>query len=149
MSATFLKVAKRDTCTMLQVNQDGEDQWVECTKPVKGFAKKAFNEGDPCNLITDEEGVVTKIEKVGGGSSSGSSKSYSGSGKKSYGNKSSSEKSSGGSYSSTDKDASIIRQTVVKATAQTLVALQGHVDPNNVHELIDEIYKHLHDKVTE
>lgn len=51
-----------------------------------------------------------------------------------------------GNYSN-DRNESIERQCVIKATAQTLVSLQGHIDPNNVLAIAETIYNYYISKI--
>ena len=51
------------------------------------------------------------------------------------------------SKSDSTQDA-INRQNANHATSRALIALQGHVDPNNISELIDMLHKKFMEKIT-
>lgn len=137
MSLKFIKGAQKPDLNMVKVEIDGNQVWADCTSSVKNFAKSNFSEGQEVEFEYSEtqEGKKKKykidglIKAVGGVTPpNNSSNNYQDSGSQSN------------SYSG-DKNITIRSQTIGKMVAQSLVALQGHVDPNNINGIIDELYK--------
>jgi len=137
VKATFVKAGYK--AEMIKAVVDGTEEWYKCDKNVRDFAKKNFSEGDDIEFEFDVDGddkvIEGYVKKVGGSDSPATSKASSSS-KSSY----KSPNESGKYKADPEKSEGIRRQCCAKSTAQTLVAMQGHVDPNNVFDLMDEIY---------
>ena len=168
----FIKVAKDKI--MVKVVLDGKEQWTTCSQAVKSFAKTAFKTGDIVNIQYEtKEGVemfhVTRIEKgTGTGTDTNSgikASSVTASDKptcKDCGcelkdakyekcwscNKKNPSKSTGRTYGKSSEELEGMRKgNLANATSRSIVALQGHVDPNSIHEYIKAIYK-TYDELT-
>lgn len=63
----FIQAAfKKD---MVKVLENGKDVWYNCDKAAKGFASKAFKEGDEVELVIEQRGndpFVTQVRRPGG-----------------------------------------------------------------------------------
>jgi len=138
--------------------------WTTCSQAVKDFASKNFKSGDDVH-IQYEDGKdnmfhVSRIEKGAGQDvkKGASAPPETNSGKptcsdcgkelkdakytKCYTcNQKNPAKNPGGGYgkSPVEQD-SIKRQAIGKMTAQSLIAMQGQVDPNNIVGLIETLY---------
>jgi len=170
----FIKTAKDKI--MVKVNIDGlGETWATCTQAVKDFAKTAFKEGDTVKVTYEEKTGgqtkyhVTRIEKGTGTDTNSGTKtpaSEASSGKPTCSDcgkelkdakytkcwacnqKNPASKKSSGSYGkSPEVQESIKRQAIGHMTSRTLIALQGHIDPNNVTTLAETIYKKFQDLV--
>ena len=137
MSFKFIKPAQSDNCVMVKIDMDGKPTWLRCSQGVKDYAKKNFIEGDEVEFefdVKDDDYIITSyIKKVG---ESAGGQSYNPPPESS--NKSS--KSSGKYTKSTSTNESIKRQAIGHMTSRTLIALQGHVNPNNILEMAETIY---------
>ena len=165
----FIKVANKKIMVKVDIDNVGA-VWATCTPAVKDFAGKAFKEGDVVKvtyeLKTDAEVKyhVTRIEKgtgtdtKTGGGTPDTEKSNAGKptckdcGKELKDakyekcwdcNKKNPSKSAGkGSYGKTPEvQESIKRQAIGHMTSRTMIALQGHVDPNNLPDIVRSVYK--------
>lgn len=70
IQAKFGRVAKSPSKNMLKVIVNGQDQWADCTPQVKGFASKAFQEGQDVILtasFANNRYNVSRIENMSGG----------------------------------------------------------------------------------
>lgn len=166
MAHKFIKAAYNDTCVMIKVDIDGKEVWADTTKTVKDYAKKSFEEGVECKLTyTEQEGKynVSRIEVVGGTKPTSAQPTeykcedcgcvlkdskY----KKCYNcNKKSNDSpvtapvTASAPSSSVDKgmtvNESIKRQAIMHAVSRSLISLQGHIDPNNIGDIAEQLYK--------
>ena len=166
----FIKVANKKV--MVKVDIDGLGAtWATCTPAVKEFAGKAFKEGDAIKVTYEEKSDaevkyhVTRIEKGAGTDTKAgvatpdtsgkptckdcgkelkdakyekcytcNQKNPSKTGKKSYGK-------------SPEVQESIKRQAIGHMTSRSLIALQGHIDPNNIATIAETLYKKYQDLV--
>ena len=147
MANRFIKCAQKPTLHMVNVEIEGSKVWAECTPAVKTYALNNFKEGEEIDFefstSKDEKGKVKyKIEgyikKAGSGDYEQNNTSASSN------SQSSKVPSENSSY---NKDDRIRSQTLAKATATTIAGLAGHVDLNNVGDIIKEVYKAF-DEVT-
>lgn len=165
----FLFAFVKDGNNLVKIGMDdGKERWMTCSKIVYGFVKKALKgtdketgyEGDEVKVTyTNVDGKYncTRIEKVGGTPTSQRETTTDGKPKctdcgkelkdnkysKCYlCNKKNPVKSTGTkTYTkSPEVQESIKRQAIGHMTSRTMIALQGHIDPNNVHEIAESIY---------
>ncbi len=162
----FLHACEKNGVALIRIAMDdGTERWMETSKAVLNFARKVLKgnnketgyKGDEVKVTyTQENGKYncTRIEKIGETSVKNKQQpkytcetcgvalkdnKY----KKCYNcNKKSQTKET----ISSDKDL-INRQNANHATSRTLIALQGHVDPNNVLDLIDIIHAKYMEKI--
>lgn len=165
MANKFIKSAFKDDCIMIKIVIAGKEVWADTTKIVKDFAKKNFAENEECKFTyteTDGKYNVSRIEKLGGASVQApqseagykcedcgvalKDNKY----KKCYNcnkkNKSEPAKETPPpSSSNTDKgmtvNESIKRQAIMHAVSRALISLQGHIDPNNIGDIAEQLYK--------
>ena len=136
MAYRYIRPAQRDNLNMLKIEMDGKEEWVECSSPVKEFAKQHINEGDMVEfeyeLKAGKKHIKGLINKEGEPAPKGD-----------YSKPASTTKASSYSGKSFDPSVneSIKRQAIGHMTSRTLIALQGRVDPNNIYEIMAEIYK--------
>ena len=142
-------------------------KWTTCSQAVKDYASQNFKSGDVVH-VQYEDGEnnmlhVTKIEAGAGQDvkkgASTATPDTSASGKPTCAdcgkelkdakykkcyvcNKKNPSKSGGGSYGKTPEvQESIKRQAIMHATSRALIALQGHLDPNNIEAVAESLYK--------
>ena len=159
----FIKIAKDKIMVKVNIDSLGEI-WATCTPAVKDFAGKTFKEGDGVKVTYNEQtGAqtkyhVTRIEKgtgadinSGGSTPDNEKPKCSDCGKelkdakyeKCYtcNEKNPSKKGKKGYGKSPEVQESIKRQAIGHMTSRTLIALQGHVNPNNIQEIAASLYK--------
>lgn len=163
----FLVAYKKGDKTLVKIElDDGEQVWGTTSEAVYNFAKKAFKEGEEVGVeYTEKNGqyFVNRITKKGSSETSTTKqKTTSSTGfacedcgyelkdgkyKKCY---TCNEKAPASSKKTSGDNTQeyINRQNANHATSRTLIALQGHVDPNNVLELIDTIHAKYMEKIT-
>lgn len=128
---TFAKVKN-----MLKVDiPEGSGKWAHCSAQVMKFAKENFKEGDEVDLEYKQENGqfhISFIKKPGATSSP----------KKSY------NRPKGNSGKTEDDKEDMRRENANHCVSRTLIALQGQVDLNNVHELIDGLFQHYLENIT-
>lgn len=147
--------------------------WTSCSQAVKDYASKNFKSGDEVH-VQYEDGEnnmlhVSRIEKGAGsdvkGGATASSASTTNTGKptcsdcgvevkdakytKCYAcnQKNPASKSKGASGRSPEVNESIKRQAIGHMTSRSLIALQGHVDPNNLAGIAETLYKKFQELV--
>lgn len=144
------------------VKNDGDGTWATCTKAVYKWAKKTFSDGDKVDIeYSEKDGKyhVTKITKAGSGSGSKETKSSSVSAPtcsdcdkelkddkytKCYTCNKKNPVKSKRSLSDSTGD-SICRQNANHATSRALIALQGHIDVNNIFDIAKRLHKMFYD----
>jgi len=130
----FEVAVKKDNKYLIKADFGGDvgSRWAETTEAVVTYAKGKFKKGDDCELEYKKDGSKLHVTRITGQGSGGSPSS-------------SSSKSSGGydkKYSGSNNTAdSICRQNANHATSRTLIALQGHVDPNNVFDIASQLHE--------
>jgi hypothetical protein len=160
----FLFAFIKDEKNLVKIAMDdGKERWMETSKAVYGFAKKALKgsekggyKGDEVKVTyTEENGKYncTRIEKIGGSSAS---KSATTDGKpkcSDCGKELKDDKykkcytcnKKNPSPKTTDRTSavneSIKRQAIGHMTSRSLVALQGTLDPNTIQDIIRTLYK--------
>lgn len=150
MAYKFLTVAKNPTLNMVKVEiEEGKPVWVVVEKNVLDFAKKNFNEGDEVEFeyYTDKSKKVHVkgyIKKVGGTDTPAPKETTSRptetpAPQSNPVKTNAPEKKTWGK--TPEEQDSIKRQAIGHMVSRTLISLQGHVDPNNVHEIATELYK--------
>ena len=155
--AKFEKVAKKRLMVRFLEIDGKTGVWATCSEAVKDYAKKTFKEGDIVDVQSDPSGElglhVTRISKPGqgGGGSPAQSpantelicpdcgKAKEAKYEKCWScnkkNPSSKTKDRG-----SDVNTSIKRQAIGHMTSRSLIAMQGHVDPNNIVGLVETLY---------
>jgi len=151
----FVKAGYRNE-GLFFILEDDRKVWGTCVgderasgTQVYNYLKKTFKEGDEIDIDfyieKDENGkdqyYVKRVSKKGSGytkSVASTSTSRNFQSKKSYIHP---------PKVVDNKNESIIRQTVVKAVAQTMTGLQGYVDPNNVELIARKLYILYYDLV--
>lgn len=138
--AVFKTVYKSEDGTYLAkliFDQEDKEKWAECSQAVYNFAKKNFEEDEVVEVeyTKDEEKNkyhVTKIMKKGKKSNS---KKYN----KSYNKNTGKKNYSGKTYyqESPEKQESIKRQAMLKASVEAVKILQGHL--GNVDAIIEAV----------
>ncbi len=135
--------------------QIGEDQktgkWYYLEPEVETFAEK-IQEGDEVEIGFNEKGgafYIHFIKKVGYSKQpyNGPKKSYGGGSKPSYQAKPKQGITPQHKQYLDEKQESIVAQAIGHMTSRTLIALQGIVTEENLHDLIESIYDHYVDKV--
>ena len=157
----LVKIAERKT--MLKVIlDDGKETWADTTKPVYEYTKKNFKEGEEVIFTYEQKGelpFITRIEKLGQKSTQQSSQvqeskkfSCEECGKELKDNKykrcydcnkktpPKDEKDISKSESEkTTTTNSIEKQNINNAVSRALIALQGHVNLDNILEIAEKL----------
>ena len=139
--------------------------WTTCSQAVKDFASKNFKSGDVVHIqYEDGKDNMLHVSRIEAGASQDVKKgatapSESKTGKPTCSdcgvelkdakytkcwacNKKNPAKKTGGSYGKTPEvQESIKRQAIGHMTSRSLIALQGHVDINNIQEVAASLYK--------
>jgi hypothetical protein len=165
MSYKYIKPAQRDHLLMVKVEIDGREVWATCSKAVKEYAKKTFKEGDEVEFEYEEKDGKITINgyiKIPGGATPQDNADAGATGtddtspeftcevcgtalkdgkyKKCYScNQANPSSSSSKSYSP-EVNESIKRQAIGHMTSRALMALQGQVDLNTIHDVTKKLY---------
>lgn len=140
----FIRTAKPDNLKMVKIEVDGKEIWAECSDPVKKWAKDNFKEGDVVELELAEkngkykvEGKITKEGQTSAPTTQTNSQPSTTSTPSNYSSSSSAKKTWGKTPEECD---SIKRQAIGHMVSRSLIALQAHLDPNNIHEVAEQLY---------
>lgn len=121
----------KDNKFLIKADFEGDvgSRWAETSEAVVKYAKSNFKKGDQCVIEYAKVGSKLKVSRITkDGKSSSSSSSPSGAGGK------------GKTYSGSNTQESICRQNANHATSRALIALQGHIDPNNIFEISKQLH---------
>jgi len=151
----FLVAFKRGDKNLLKIDFGGDEgeKWCETSAKVVNYAKAQIKEGDEVDLdyvLDDGKYKVNKIMKKGSKTSTSTSSQNvcSDCGKelksdkydKCYNCNKKNKNSNTTKSSNFDADLSR-KQTIAHAVSRSLIALQGHIEPNNIGEIIDTLYQ--------
>jgi hypothetical protein len=137
---------------------DGKEVWATCTDAVYSYVKNNFKGWEEVTLQYEKQGnfpYVTRIEKGSGkdvqNSSVDSKPVCEDCGKELKDDKytkcyTCNKKSP--TTKSLDSQDAINRQNANHATSRALIALQGHINPNNIMEMIDALHARFMEKIT-
>lgn len=156
----IFKVAyKRGDRILIKVNKDGKDIWMECSENVFNWCKKTFTEGEEIDVTyTEKNGQYTTTRVCKKGSNNAPpAESYK---KTTVENKTAPSKNNVSqqvgnmSYprefmkSKNPEESKQIRAlSILSSVTQAVQALAGHVDPNNIGDIIETLYDRFDKKL--
>ena len=148
----YLTACKKEDVYLVKIDFEGEigEKWATTTEAVVNFAKKTFKQDEKVNVTFEEKDgqyTVSRITKIFQSTKKKETKAKyacedcgielkDGRYKKCY---KCSQKSSNKKTQAVQD--SIKRQAIGHMTSRTLIALQGHVDPNTITDLMKTIYQ--------
>lgn len=136
-TAKFKVAMVKDGNPIVKLSVDSDDNdgtWFTTSSAVVNFAKKSFKEDEEVKVTYNENDgtkFVTRIEKLKGGNSRPSNTNKTPVKKSSWSNKSD-------NYRTPEQ---ITTDEIGHMTAKSLICLQGHIDPNNICDIITQIYE--------
>lgn len=142
----IFKVAyKKGERTSIKVADGDKDIWMGCPNKVYSWCKKAFKEGDEIDVeytVKDGQYTASRVTKKGQGNGTKQTevKETTGTTKQTY----------SGSYMNRkhpEESKQIRGLSILSSVCHAVQGLAGHIDPNNVGEVIESLYDRFDKKL--